>query len=75
MENVSNIAPDLEREWFELVESERAERERFDELDRRMIGESRRNTKRVAGTMIAMNAPSLLLGIMRVDTQILGGGK
>ena len=71
MENVSNIAPDLEREWFELVESERAERERFDELDRRI----ETDTKRVAGTMIAMNAPSLLLGIMRVDTQISGGGK
>ena len=39
MENLSNIALDNEREWFELVESERAERERFDELDRRIEAE------------------------------------
>lgn len=36
MENVIYPAPDLEREWNELVESERAERERLDELDRRI---------------------------------------
>lgn len=39
MEFLNYPAPDSERKWNELVESERVERERFDELDRRIEAE------------------------------------